>query len=99
MKQLNIFFDVDGTLIWPEGIPNELPDTPRYEVIQLFHAFERLGCRMFIWSGGGCDYAIRWRDRLGLKASVITKGAVDPDIIDIAVDDEEVKLGIVNIKV
>jgi hydroxymethylpyrimidine pyrophosphatase-like HAD family hydrolase len=70
-------FDVDGTLI-------NLDDTPRYDVIRLFHALESLGCTMVIWSGGGVDYAMRWRDKLGLNASVIRKGQIQADL---AVDD------------
>lgn len=91
-----IAFDIDGTLIWMEGTPGEEPDTPRYKIVQLFKFFEQLGWSMYIWSGGGMDYAERWRDKLGIKALVVTKGSFVPDI---AVDDEEVKLGKTNIRV
>jgi hydroxymethylpyrimidine pyrophosphatase-like HAD family hydrolase len=92
-KHLDIAFDIDGTLIHQVG---EKEDTPRYDIIDMFHKFEALGFNMIIWSGGGIDYATRWRDKLGLKADVIVKGSFTPDI---AVDDMEVELGIVNIKV
>ena len=85
-----IAFDVDGTLI------DLQQDTPRYEIIQMFLAFYRLGHAMYIWSGGGVDYAEHWRDKLGLVALVAPKGSFKPDI---AFDDEHVTLGKVNIKV
>jgi len=92
-KHLTIAFDIDGTLIHQIG---EKEDTPRYDVIDLFHKFENMGCMMFIWSGGGVDYATRWRAKLGLKASVVRKGSL---VVDISVDDEEVSLGKVNLRV
>jgi phosphoserine phosphatase len=88
-----VCFDTDGTLIHQVG---KKEDTPRYQIIELFHIFQGLGYQMFIWSGGGVDYAERWRDKLGLDAAVVPKGSFIPDI---AVDDEYVKLGKVNLKV
>lgn len=87
---IKIAWDVDGTLI---GI---VDDKPRYDIIALFHSLEKLGCKMYIWSGGGIDYATRWRDRLGLTAEVVAKGSFVPDI---AFDDETDKLGKVGILV
>jgi hypothetical protein len=91
--KMEVAFDVDGTLIH-QGWVKE--DTPRYDVIQFFHLFKSFECDMYIWSGGGLDYARRWRDKLGLEAEVIEKGSFRPDI---AVDDEKVKLGVVNLRV
>ena len=97
---VRVAFDVDGTLIHQEG---ELYDTPRYDVIQLFKLLEGFGCEMYIWSGGGIDHATRWRDKLGLKAEVVRKGAFQPDI---AIDDMDLdfrgiegSLGLVNLQV
>jgi hypothetical protein len=59
MRQTNVFFDVDGTLIWPEGVLNRIPDTPRYAVIDMYRSFIKFGCKIYIWSGGGIDYATR----------------------------------------
>lgn len=92
-ENIKVCFDVDGTLIQLTGA-NE--DTPRYEVIELFLAYHRLGCQMYIHSGGGIDYATRWKEKLGLNARVVEKGSVFADIV---FDDEEVKLGKVNIRV
>lgn len=90
---MNVTFDVDGTLIHQVG---EKEDTPRYDVIRLFHWFEEFGFTLYVWSGSGVDYAQRWCEKLGLKAIVVEKGSFTPDI---AVDDMEVTLGDKNIKV
>jgi len=88
-----VAFDVDGTLIYQVG---EYVDTPRYDVIQMFELFQKFGCEMVIWSGSGMDYAERWAQKLGLDAKILAKGSITPDI---ALDDMEVELGKVNIKV
>lgn len=104
---MRIAFDVDGTIlhdgnprfkfISPEsGMEEPLCDTPRYDIIAMFHAYEAMGFEMVIWSGGGVDYAKRWAARLGLQATVLEKGSIRPDI---AVDDQDVNLGITNIRV
>ena len=92
-KKLTIAFDVDGTLIHQVG---EKEDTPRYDIIALFKIYKNLGCEMYIWSGGGFDYAKRWSEKLGLDATIAVKGSFKPDI---AVDDMEVELGKVNLRV
>ena len=87
-------FDVDGTLIYEMG---DREDTPRYDVVDLYRKLERFGCEMWIWSGGGEDYAASWAVKLGLVgARIAEKGSFVPDI---AVDNEVVELGRVNIKV
>lgn len=95
--KLTICFDVDGTLIHQSG---SLCDTPRYDIINLFKSFESLGFEMFIWSGGGIDYATHWRDKLGLKATIMAKGSFIPDIaVDDMAHESEFNLGKVNIPV
>lgn len=86
---MKVCFDVDGTLIDTRG-------KPRHEVIDLFRSFQALGCEMFIWSGGGCDYATIVKNKLGLDADVMSKGSFQPDL---AVDDQIVTMGKVNLKV
>ncbi len=88
-----VCFDVDGTL---QTKSIQWRDIPRYEIVAFFKSFEAAGCRMFIWSGGGLDYAKAACERLGLKAEIVVKGSFKPDI---AVDDEAVQLGKVNIQV
>jgi trehalose-6-phosphatase len=91
-----VAFDVDGTLIWSEGYTNHEPDTPRYDIIGLYKLFQKFGYVMVIWSGGGKEYAKRWAEKLGLHGCIYEKGEIE---VDIAVDDEEVRLGKVNLKV
>lgn len=104
---MKVAFDVDGTLIHDAnprftflnpatGMEEPLCDTPRYDVIALFRSLQSLGCEMYIWSGGGLDYATRWAGKLGLSATVVEKGSFQPDI---AVDDLAVELGRANIRV
>jgi len=104
---MKICYDVDGTIIHDgnpkykfispiTGSEEPLDSTPRYEIIQMFKMHEALGFQMFIWSGGGVDYAKYWAAKLGLSATVVAKGSFRPDI---AVDDQEVDLGIINIRV
>jgi hydroxymethylpyrimidine pyrophosphatase-like HAD family hydrolase len=104
---MRVAFDVDGTLVHDgnpafkflsptSGVEEPLCDTPRYDVIAMFHAYQTLGFEMFIWSGGGVEYAKHWAAKLGLSATVVEKGSFRPDI---AVDDCDVKLGIANIRV
>lgn len=91
--KLKIAFDVDGTLIHQVG---EKEDTPRYDVIELFRAFKNLGNDMYIWSGGGPDYAKRWAEKLGLDATIVVKGSFRPDI---CFDDMETDLAKVDVRV
>jgi predicted HAD superfamily phosphohydrolase YqeG len=79
-KQIVVCFDCDGTLI------DFFSRKPRYEMIALFHSFEKAGCKMYIWSHAGEAHACECRDRLGLKAQTIEKYSIYPDI---AVDDED----------
>jgi len=85
-------FDVDGTLI--HALSDRI--VPRYPVIQLFRTLEAMGCEMYIWSGGGEDYARMIANRLGLNATVVSKGSFTPDI---AIDDFETKLGKTDLRV
>lgn len=92
-KTIKVAFDVDGTLIEQVG---DKADTPRYSVISLFKSYQNLGCEMYIWSGGGVDYAAHWARKLGLDAIIVVKGSFVPDI---AFDDCEITLGKTNIQV
>lgn len=55
-----------------------------------------LGCDMYIWSGGGIDYAENWARKLGLEAKIVEKGSFKPDL---AFDDMETALAAVDIRV
>lgn len=92
-KSKTAAFDVDGTLIKQS---NNGADVPRYEIIEIFRTLQSLGFTMVVWSGGGFDYARNWVDRLGLDAQVLQKGSFKPDL---AFDDQEINLGVINIRV
>ncbi len=97
MSKRTIAFDVDGTLIHQAG---ELENTPRYNIVQLFKLFESLGFEMYVWSGGGVDYAEHWARKLGLKAKIVAKGSFVPDIaVDDMAHESEFNLGTVSIPV
>lgn len=91
---LTIAFDVDGTLI-------DKDDKPRKEVIALLKALAN-GNEIIVWSGGGQAYAEMWVDRLNLNEFVYqtaSKIGIARKDIDIAFDDQDVKLGTYNIKI
>lgn len=90
-----VAFDVDDTLIKKSDIND---DIPRYDVIFLLSALQVIGCEIFVWSGGGIDYAQRWCEKLGISDSVrvIAKGSEE---MDVAFDDQFVNLAKVNIQV
>lgn len=93
-----IAFDVDGTLIRSD-------ESPRWDIIAMLKTLQLSGGgnRIIVWSGGGKDYADLWVRRLFLKEYVdeIRSKPMGEDYKkpDIAFDDEEVDLGIVNIRV
>lgn len=94
---MTIAFDVDDTLIIPPEATGLDMDTPNYDTISIYKWFQSQGYTMVVWSGGGIDYARRWADKLGLQPDmVVVKGSL---LVDIAFDDCDVKLGVVNIKV
>ena len=90
-----IAFDVDGTLI------SAIDDTPRLEIVDFLKSFSKSD-QIIVWSGGGCDYAKIWVDRLGLTdyvSQTFAKCLDFRDWIDICFDDEDVKLAKFNVNV
>lgn len=87
--------DVDGTLFKLDGTLNQ-------EIVEVIKALS-IFCDVWIWSGGGKDYAeLRARDA---KITEYIQGAISKlqvDLIgrpDITFDDGEMMLGKVNIRV
>ena len=76
---ITVAFDCDGTLV------DFYTQTPRYDIVTLFHCFQKRGCKMYIWSHAGEEHARQVRDALGLHADIVEKLSFKPDI---AVDDE-----------
>lgn len=77
---ITVAFDCDGTLL------RFGTEQPRYDIIAMFHSFQKRGCKMFIWSHAGLDHAREMMKKLGLNAQCVEKFSFMPDI---AVDDEE----------
>lgn len=90
-----VAFDVDGTLIKKTSDG----DVPRYDVIEVMLWMSALGHTVFVWSGGGEDYARQWVRKLGLTpfCRVIPKQAHFG--IDLAFDDQEAELAKVTVRV
>ena len=59
MKNVNVYVDVDLTLVDAQGFP--LPDAAR-AMRELYDA----GCHLFLWSTGGGDYCRRVAKRCGI---------------------------------
>lgn len=89
-----IAFDVDGTLIKK----TDNGDVPRYEIIQMAKTFIALGHTVFVWSGGGTDYARSWAEKLDLLplVRILPKRGNAYDI-DIAFDDHATSLATVDV--
>lgn len=87
-----IAFDCDGTLL-------DYNNTPRLEIIAMLRAFRNAGYQIIVWSGGGVNYARNVVDRLGLRDDVDMVSDKRPGTVDVAVDDQIVNLGQVNIQV
>jgi hypothetical protein len=97
-KPRTIAFDIDDTL-WKirayEGGGDQIPD---YDLIQVLRWFAANGDTIYFWSAGGCDYCQTIVTKLGLDelGTVIEKGSIR---VDIAFDDCETDLGIVDVRV
>jgi hypothetical protein len=90
---MTVAIDIDGTLFTVEGKLNQ-------KVVDLAYAFKVLGAEVYFWSGGGKQYveqrlrdahielSFEARDKLGAK-----------EMPDLAIDDQEVQLGIINFQV
>lgn len=100
---MRVAFDVDDTLLIPAGVLDDVDvDTPNYPVISIFHWFQAQGHEVWVWSGGGEDYARMWCNKLGLKPDrILSKWAEENggQRPDIAFDDANVDLATVNVKV
>lgn len=88
-----IAFDVDGTLI----VKTQDGDVPRYEIVSLAFAFHNLGHKVFVWSGGGEDYALMWARKLGLLPFIRVLPKSRNYDIDIAFDDHATSLAKVDV--
>ena len=77
MKEIIIAFDVDGTLLNNEGIPPATPVHVRpptsvnLEAIMLLQILSKMkNTKIYVWSGGGKEYAEGIVRRYGLEKYV-----------------------------
>lgn len=104
---MTVAFDVDDTLIVPPVATGLDRDTPNYDNIAVLRWFKAQGHTIWVWSGGGADYARMWGEKLGLQAdgyyskSGTGSGSVSnaPHKPDICFDDCAVDLATVNVRV
>jgi hypothetical protein len=97
MKKIRIAFDVDGTL---RCNCTDTCQDPNQRIIDLFKILESFkNTELYIWSGGGSDYARRFGDKFGLKAKdYLSKLSTSPGFIDIAIDDiQDTAIGKINL--
>jgi phosphoserine phosphatase len=100
MKEIIIAFDIDGTLLNNEGIPPETPThlRPRcgvnLEIVMLLQILSKFkNTKIYVWSGGGKEYAEKICREYGFEKYVdrcFCKYEYDETIygkVDIAIDD------------
>lgn len=94
---MKIAFDIDDTL-WKCVWRPRLSQVPDYDLIQVLRWFYNNGDTIYFWSAAGIDYTQTIIDKLGLTeyGHVIRKGSMQ---VDIAFDDEETKLGKIDVRV
>lgn len=88
-----VAFDVDGTLIKR----TDNGDVPRYDVIAVLQFFVKMGHSVFVWSGGGEDYAREWARKLNLLPDVRIIAKSSAFGMDIAFDDHATSLAEVDV--
>lgn len=97
MQKINIAFDVDGTL---RCNCTDTCQDPNQRIIDLLHILKSFkNTRLFVWSGGGADYAKRWAMKFELPVKdfrCISKIGAPP--MDIAIDDiQDTAIGKINL--
>ena len=85
-----IAFDVDGTLF-------DSNDNSRLEVIHFLGALHKAGHEIWIWSGGGVNYAIH--KCRNIETPVVFSAKFKTDEVDVCFDDQDVNLAKVNIRI
>ena len=112
MKEIIIAFDVDGTILNNEGVPPETapafrPQTSvNLEVVMLLQILSKYmkNTKIYVWSGGGKEYAEQVVRRYGLEKYVdrcFGKHEYESELygkVDLAIDDvHSCELGTLNL--
>lgn len=97
MQKIRIAFDVDGTLRCncTATCQDQNPD-----IVYLFNIINRFkNTDMYVWSGGGADYAWRFAQAYGLpvkQSHCISK--INAPLMHIAIDDiQDTAIGMINL--
>ena len=77
----------------------KLHQAPDYDLIQVLRWFYDNGDRVYIWSAGGVDYAETIVKKLGLTKLVTVISKRSGEDMDIVFDDQDTKLGKVDVRV
>lgn len=97
MKKVTIAFDVDGTL---RCNCTETCQDPNQDIVDMFRILRKFkNIELYVWSGGGAEYARRFAQLYGLpvkdKNCISKFSGFKPDI---AIDDiQETALGAINL--
>lgn len=97
MKKVKIAFDVDGTLRSNKTETSQLPNGTIVLLFGILSSFKNTD--MYVWSGGGADYALRFAKKYGLpvKDSHCISKIGAPEM-DIAIDDiQDTAIGKLNL--
>lgn len=98
MRKIRIAFDVDGTLRCNCTDTCEDPNKRIVDLFMILHSFKNTD--LYVWSGGGADYANRFAFKFGLpvKASRCIGKIGNTIPIDIAIDDiQDTAIGTLNL--
>lgn len=95
MKNVTIAFDVDGTL---RCNCTDTCEDPNERIVALYNILASFkNTDMYVWSGGGADYAYRWALKFGLPKAKC-KSKLDGFKPDIAIDDiQDTAIGHINL--
>ena len=97
----NLFVDCDDTLVlWPEKPTGTLAlyrgdaYIPNNDLIDAVNAYVRPGDTLFVWSGGGVDYAAMWANKFFEPGAwvALAKDITVPKVGDVVVDDQVLAL-------
>lgn len=97
MQTIHIAFDVDGTL---RCNCTETCTDANVDIVALFHILNKFkNTQLYVWSGGGADYARQAAVRYGLaipESHCISK--IGAPAMDIAIDDiQDTAIGKINL--
>jgi len=95
---INVAFDIDDTLYRVhEAGKCQVPD---FKLMPLLFWFVENGDNVYLWSAGGCDYALMIAMKFGIEQQVkiLRKGSTEVKM-DLVFDDEAVQLGKTNVKI